>query len=266
MKTILLAGAIALIGCAMPKTYQIDDEGRAVPGGPMGRHDTTPKPVTLSLSKPGRGMIGRTVTIAPGRTETILDWQTDDDESAIPVTLVLGIPNTPDNIAGTLPSYVRLKALIKYGIGGSQNETFVDVVPGTMITLPASYIRVDVISDVSSQMEMDVSAFLCRFATDHPPAKYTVEVPVIPVLSDVLIPVPSLARSFRVYEDVAAGKKWQVFLLTSNSAVAVRRTYTGADINDTGDITIPGDVFFILITNADAATPMGIGRLVFDLY
>lgn len=244
---------------------EIDDDGRPVPGGPKGRRDKSPVPVTLSLSKPGRGMIGRTVTVQPGMTENVLDWQTDDDDSALPVTLVLGIPNTPDT-GGTLPNYVKLMAVIKYGIGGSQNETVVDVVPGNMLTIPASYIRVDIVSDASSQMPMDVSAFLCRFATNHPPAKYTAVVPPLAPLSDALIPVPSLARSVRVYMDVAVGAKWSVYLLTSNSAVAVYRRYTGADVNDSGDITIPGDVFYILVINADAVIATGVGRVMFDLY
>ncbi len=222
----------------------------------------------LALSKPGRGMIGRTITLGQNQADTILDWQVGDDESAIPVTILIGIPNVPN----TNPAFPgRLTATVQYGIGGSQNVLTMDVTPGSIVTLPATFVRVNVSCDDSGVVgsTVDVSAFLCRFSVAHPPGKVTIYSTIaLGVGAGVSRGIPSMARSFRAFVTNNAGNTgtWTVAVRNTNGVLRVAQHNMAAGVQDSGEVVIPGDGCFVEVFNTDGAIVVDNWRVVFDLY
>jgi len=250
-----------------PNYLEIGDDGVARPGGPRGRDVKGPTPIVLGLSDPKRGMIGQSTLVDVGETVTIIDWQIDDDNSAVPVTLMLGIPNRADSLASNPIDIIRVHARVKYGIGGAQNEILLDVVPGNAITLTATFIRVEVISDDTSTGPVTVSAFLARFAIAHPPSKFT-RFSIAPILpgAGVLRGVPSLARSVKVYaNDGGNPTPWSVRFIDAAAQTIARFDFAGG-VSNSGELELPGDCFFVQIANTGAVFDLVTWRMLFDLY
>jgi hypothetical protein len=227
---------------------------------------------------PIKGVMGRSEKIGQNRQITLIDWSVDDDQSAVPVTILLCLPNTQD-ISVALPG--KITATIQYGIGGAQNEMTVDILPGNIITLPATFIRVNINCDATGTpgAEVVVSGFICRMPDVHAPAKST-------VYWDTIIPanvggalfghkfsIPSMARRVRAIINatpvglptVPTGS-WQFNLYRQDSVTTILTDDFPATITESPWYIIPGDVLFVGITNTDPLVDIVRSRLVFEMY
>lgn len=96
---------------------------------------------------------GRTVSLSPGESKTILHVQGTENESSV-MTVTLGIcrsnetndddPEDPIVIYSLPPC----KAIIQWGSDGASQECEIDVKNGTMFSVPAASCRVTVVNEV----------------------------------------------------------------------------------------------------------------------
>lgn len=244
---------------------EIDDDGRVVDGKARGRAGEELQRFVLALSPSKRGLIGQTAVINPGQTATLIDWQSDDDDSALPVTVYLGPPNTA--IIQQDGPYT-LEAIIQYGIGGAQHEVIVDVLPGMAITLPATFVRVDVRLSAGSANPVGVSALICRFSTPHPPPKRTLSVTGPLVIAPLSFPVPAQAHSVRLFVVPAApaGAPWRVRVLYNDGLTPLLSIDFPAGTNQSGQILLPGNCSSIEVSITGGAVNINITTAIFDIY
>lgn len=210
-----------------------------------------------------RNTTGRIVTIAPGRREVILDWESSKSEAEL-VTIVIAPPNRSQALkVGDEGDKIDAHAIIKYGVDGGQNEIEVDVFPGNMITLPASFVRVEVVARADNVNDIDVSAFVAKGAAIHPPAKRTIRHDVvIPQGNQASIVIPSHARTVMLYTKCGVQYQWSIDA-ADGTALVVFAPPVGQEHD--GTYILPSDAMLLTIA------VLGIGpaasvRAVFELY
>lgn len=133
--------------------YEIDARGRAIPVADK------PSPVA------GVG-IGINTLVTGQRSETILDWRSED-QNAADVRIFCGVDdgilNPANYIAAALPIVANTNVFpsrasgfannvpppvlkVTFGVGGVSNEFYMDASPQQSVVLPASFVRVEAVN------------------------------------------------------------------------------------------------------------------------
>src|SRR5262249_17010220 len=91
----------------------------------------------MLFEKLGRSALGRSVRVNALAQESIIRVYGDDKDAEM-LTAVLSY----EEQFTSLVSVVDMSAILRWGIGGQQNSAEVDLLKGTVISVPASYLEV----------------------------------------------------------------------------------------------------------------------------
>lgn len=231
-------------------------------------------------------MVGRTVSVDPNKSATILDWEAEGDngveemcitvgtirasfDPANPFLSVIPFPEAADtevpDVGGTpnkFPFFV-----ITYGIEGVSQQITVDAQPEQTLCLPATFIRIQGYNFTSATFPhlpgvaapLRMWGMVSRAVGKVPSAARVSQRWLLTPANLRFAYVPPYARRFLIARNDAvtgAPGAITITMFDANSAIVEQRTFAAGVVVPV--IELPAQVFLVQITNT-SANNQGVG-------
>lgn len=226
------------------------------------------------LGKGNYRNLGRSLPVAAGREETILEVKGGEDEYATYLTVTLTGP-TPNNIVDFPDAQDPIAtAIIDWGNAGHQARALVDFVQGTVVSVCASYVRIVARNDedpnapdAGTQVLGAFIGYLPRPGHILPPTLTQDGGTAIGAgATGTAVPIPPFASAFHVLARLDTPFTYAVEFLEQDATTLITRTRIVVGLSTQVPIPIPNGTRFVRVLNF-AGSPDNINdvRFVFSL-
>lgn len=217
----------------------------------------------VPLLDSGRHNVGSEASLQPGNVLQTLLFLKGDDDIATLVTVALDAEVLVPLVAGDI---VRARAVISWGVGGHQHVAEVDIVRGTMVSVEASFLKVDAANESLPALTgppLHVGATVGYFprGTAHRPTRTRFDDNGILTAATEDFTVPSFSATVTYLRAPSAAPYAMRFLDSNGNTIAEFTVAGGADapIN----LPLPNDARTVRIVNG--AVGITQSRAVFGL-